>query len=146
MNLDKAPGPDGFIPAFYQKHRDIVGTDIVQMVDKFFQEGVLPAGINETNIVLIPKKKHSTQVGDLRPISLYNVLIKIITKILANRMKHILDGVVSECQSAFIPGRLITDNIMVAYEMTHYLKRKRRGRRGNMAIKMDMSKAYDRIE
>ncbi|KAL8116353.1 hypothetical protein AgCh_022742 [Apium graveolens] len=146
MNPDKAPGPDGFTPAFYQKHWDIVGHDIVQMVDSFFQEGVLPEGINETNIVLIPKKKQSTQVGDLRPISLCNILIKIITKILANRMKHILDGVVSECQSAFIPGRLITDNIMVAYEMNHYLKRKRRGRGGCMAIKMDMSKAYDRIE
>lgn len=85
-------------------------------------------------------------MGDLRPISLCNVLVKIITKVLANRMKHILDGVVSESQSAFVPGRLITDNVMVAYEVTHYLKRKRRGREGDMAIKIDMSKAYDRIE
>lgn len=61
-------------------------------------------------------------------------------------MKHVLDGVVSKCHNAFVPGRLITDNIMVAYEVTHYLKWKRRGQEGDMAIQIDMSKAYDRIE
>lgn len=70
---------------------------------------MLPDGINETNIVLISKKRCPVNVGDLRPVSLCNVLVKIITKVLANRMKHLLDGVVSECQSAFVPGRLITE-------------------------------------
>lgn len=146
MDPDKAPGPDGMTPAFYQKHWAIVGHDVVELVRMFMQEGMLPEGINDTNVVLIPKKKCPTTVGDLRPISLCNVLVKIITKVMANRMKNMLDGVVSENQSAFIPGRLITDNIMVGYEMIHYLKRKRRGKKGCMAVKIDMSKAYDRIE
>lgn len=146
MDPDKAPGPDGMTPGFYQKHWSIVGDDVVCLVRKFFQDGVMPTGLNDTNVVLIPKKKSPMVVGDLRPISLCNVLARIVTKVMANRMKHMLDEVVSECQSAFIPGRLITDNVMVGYEMIHYVKRKRRGKDGCMAVKIDMSKAYDRIE
>lgn len=97
-------------------------------------------GLNETNIVLIPKTKHPTIMGDLRPISLCNLLSKVITKVLANRMKNLLDVVVSDIQTAFIPGRLISDNIMVSYEVMHYLKRKRYGKEGFLALKHDMSK------
>lgn len=82
-------------------------------------------------------------VGDLRPISLCNVLVKIITKILAKCIKGLLDVVVSDTQSEFIPGRLISDNIMISYEVMHYLKRKKFGKYGFMALKLDMSKAYD---
>lgn len=146
MHPDNSPGPDGMTPAFFQKHWNIIGGDIVQMVRKFFREGVLPNGLNATNIILIPKKKCPTKMTELRPISLCNVLIKIITKVLANRMKNMLNLVVSENQSAFIPGRLIADNVMISYEVMHYLKRKRRGKKGYMALKLDMSKAYDRIE
>lgn len=142
MHLDKSLGPDGMTHAFYQKHWAIVGNDIVVMVRKFFQDGVMPANLNDTNVVLIPKKKNPTTMGELRPISLCNVLVKIITKVMANRMKE----VVSENQSVFVPGRLISDNIMISYEVMHYLKRKRRGNEGDMALKLDMSKAYDRIE
>ena len=84
MHPDKAPGPDGMTPAFYQKHRSIVGNDVVNMTSRFFQEGVIEPSLNETNIVLIPKKKNPVTVGDLRPISLCNVLMKVITKVLSN--------------------------------------------------------------
>lgn len=67
-------------------------------------------------------------------------------KVMANRMKDILNDVVSDTQSAFVPGRLISDNIMISYEVMHYLKRKKVGNDGFMALKLDMSKAYDRIE
>lgn len=85
-------------------------------------------------------------MADLRPIALCNVVYKIVSKVLANRFKHILNGVISESQSAFIPGRLISDNIMISYEVMHYLKRKNAGKTGWMALKLDMSKAYDRVE
>lgn len=146
MHPDKAPEPDGMTPAFFQKHWSIVGDDVVKMVSKFFQDGVIPGALNDTNIVLIPKKKNPVELGELRPISLCNVLMKVVTKVLANRLKGMLDVVVSDTQSAFIPGRLISDNIMVAYEVMHYLKRKKVGKDGYMALKLDMSKAYDRME
>ncbi|KAL8097756.1 hypothetical protein AgCh_030760 [Apium graveolens] len=146
MHPDKAPGPDGMTPAFFQKHWKVVGKDVVKMVSDFFYIGELPQGLNETNIVLIPKKKNPSIVEEFRPIALCNVLIKIVTKVLANRMKGLLDVVISDTQSAFVPGRLISDNIIISYEVIHYLKRKKTGKEGFMALKLDMSKAYDRIE
>lgn len=146
MHPDKAPGPDGMTPGFFQRHWSIVGEDIVKMVKEFFSQGVMLEGLNETNLVLIPKKNNPSTVSDLRPISLCNVLVKIITKVMANRMKLLLNVVISESQSAFIPGRLISDNILVSYEVMHFLKNKRVGKEGYMAIKLDMSKAYDRLE
>lgn len=70
--------------------------------------------------------------------------MKIITKVLANRLKKVLDTIISNTQSAFLPGRLILDNIMVSFEIMHYLKRKKIGKEGFMELKLDMSKDYDR--
>ena len=106
----------------------------------------MPTGWNETTIVLIPKVSQPEHVKDLRPISLCNVLYKIISKVLSNRLKKVLPDVMSPTQSAFVPGRLISDNILIAYEMTHYMQKKKRGKIGCAAIKLDMSKAYDRVE
>lgn len=64
---------------------------------------------------------------------------------MANRMKGFLKDIISESQSAIIPGRLISDNILISYEVMHYLKRKKRGKDGFMALKLDMIKPYDRI-
>jgi hypothetical protein len=88
--------------------------------------------------VLIPKVKNPEKIGDLRPISLCNVLYKLISKVLANRLKKILPYIISPTQSAFVPDRLITNNVLLAYEFTHYNKRK--GNEGVAAIKLDMSK------
>lgn len=116
------------------------------MVRQFFETGKFEEQLTDTNIVLIPKKTCTVFMTDLRPISLCNVVYKIISKVLANKLKEVIDKVISETQSAFIPGRLITDNIMIAYEFMHYLRRKNKGKKGWMALKLDMSKAYDRVE
>jgi hypothetical protein len=108
--------------------------------------GAIPEGWNDTIVVLIPKVKEPQSLKDLRPISLCNMLYKIISKVLAGRLKGILHEIISLNQSAFVSGRLITDNILMTYEMTHFLKNKRGGNTGYLALKLDMSKAYDRVE
>ena len=85
-------------------------------------------------------------MSDYRPISLCNIIYKIITKTLANRLKKHLPSIIVENQSAFVPDRLIFDNAMVVYELVHYMKNKRVGGNHQMTLKLDMSKAYDRVE
>lgn len=105
-----------------------------------------PKPRNHTNVVLIPKVKIPDTPKDFRPISLCNVVFRIITKTIANRVKGSLPEIISDTQSAFLPGRFITNNVMMAFEIFHTIKNKRRGTKGSMAIKLDMSKAYDIVE
>ncbi|XP_019199913.1 PREDICTED: uncharacterized protein LOC109193526 [Ipomoea nil] len=146
MYPDKAPGPDGMNPGFYQHFWDVVRGDVASFVLNCLESGDLPSGLNETDIVLIPKKSNPELVTDLRPIALSNVIYRIIAKMMANRMKPLMEGIISETQSAFIPDRLITDNILLAAEVGHFLNRKQCGLRGWGALKLDMAKAYDRME
>ncbi|XP_074324121.1 uncharacterized protein LOC141661039 [Apium graveolens] len=141
MHLEKSPGPDGMSPAFYQKFWNIVRNDIIQLVRNFFLTCSFDEHLTDTNIVLIPKKKSPGYMTDLRPISLCNVVYKIVSKVLANRLKGVMDKAISESQSAFVPGRLITDNIMISYEVMHYMKRKTKGKIGWMALKCKISHA-----
>ena len=142
----KAPGDDGMPALFYQKFWDIVGNDVVNCCLGVLNNGESVRDLNHTLIALIPKVKNLTLTTEFRPISLCNVVYKLISKTLANRLKRVLPSLISEYQSAFVPDRLITDNILVAYESIHAIKR--RGKRGKkkMAIKLDMAKAYDRVE
>ena len=108
--------------------------------------GIMPPGLNETFICLIPKVKSPQKITEFHPISLCNVSYKIISKVLANRLKKILADVINESQSAFVAERQITDNVLVAFETMHCINGKRKGKEALMALKFDMSKAYDMVE
>ncbi|CAM8914180.1 unnamed protein product [Rhodiola kirilowii] len=142
----KAPGIDGFPAVFYQKFWDKIKNSVVREVRRFWVEGSLNERMNRTLIALIPKKKEADRMEDWRPISLCTVAMKIITKILAMRLQLILDQVISPSQSAFIKGRVISDNVVVAHEISHYLKSRNDDKNFYASIKVDMSKAYDRVE
>lgn len=105
-----------------------------------------PSPLNLAYIVLIPKVKSPESPKDFRPISLCNVILRVTSKAITNRIKHILNLIISPTQSAFIPGRSIVDNAMIAFEVFHFMKKKKTGKHGNLTLKLDMSKAYDRVE
>jgi hypothetical protein len=146
MHPDKSPGPDGFNPAFFQKNWHLCGDEVFTATKDWLARGYFPSSLNETNICLIPKCGNPNSMKDFRPISLCNVLYKMVSKLLANRLKLFLDKYISEEQSAFVEGRSIIDNALIAIEIIHMLKRKSRGTKGELALKIDISKAYDRVE
>ena len=144
MYPTKSPGPDGMSSEFYQKHWDVVGSDVCFAVRNFLESGYLVKSVNYTHVCLIPKVQNPKRVSELRPIALCNVLYKICSKVIANRLKKHMSTIISQCQSAFIPGRLITDNSLVANEVSHFIDTDQS--EGVMSLKLDMSKAYDRME
>ncbi|KAL9668794.1 hypothetical protein QQ045_006334 [Rhodiola kirilowii] len=146
MASTKAPGLDGFSALFYQKHWEIVKDTVVGSVMHMLREGVVEGELNKTLITLVAKKKDPERIVDYRPISLCNVIVKAVTKVLPNRLKLILSAIISESQSAFVPGKLISDNILAVHELFHYIKTSNKQKGGFFALKLDMIKAYDRVE
>ncbi|KAG7543957.1 Reverse transcriptase domain [Arabidopsis thaliana x Arabidopsis arenosa] len=146
LHPDKAPGPDGMTAFFYQKFWDLTGPDLIKLVQNFHSSGSFDDRLNETNICLIPKTDRPRKMAEFRSISLCNVGYKVIPKVLSLRLKKLLPDLISETQSAFVAGRLITDNILIAQENFHALRTNPACRKKFMAIKTDMSKAYDRVE
>nr|XP_051228987.1 uncharacterized protein LOC127346758 [Lolium perenne] len=142
----KAPGPDGFPACFYQRNWGTLKTDIIQAVRKFFELGSMPDGVNDTAIVLIPKIKNPTNLKDYRPISLCNVVYKVVVKCLVNRLRPLLKSIVAETQSAFVPERMITDNAIIAFECFHSIHNGNKSSGSFCAYKLDLTKAYDRVD
>ncbi|CAN1846005.1 LINE-1 retrotransposable element ORF2 protein [Linum perenne] len=146
MHPDKSPGPDGLNPAFYQRFWDVVGPDVIQDCRSWLINKHIPTEARATDIVLLPKKDDATRMSDLRPISLCNVRYRIVAKVLANRMRRIMADIIPEEQSAFIKGRSIVDNVLIAFETLHAMNIRRTAKIGEVALKVDISKAYDRVE
>jgi hypothetical protein len=146
MYPTKAPGPDGFPAHFFQRNWDICGEEVTRVVLRILAGEESPKKINKTFIVMIPKITSLKEMGQFQPISLCNVIYKIASKVAANRLKKVLQEVISAEQSAFVPGRLITDNIITAYECLHFMKRNMAKKHRSVSLKLDMHKAYDRVE
>ncbi|GLT73742.1 hypothetical protein SLA2020_455790 [Shorea laevis] len=147
MHPSKALGPDDLSPMFFQHFWSTIKDDVIKPCLQYLNHGIaFPRSLNLTHIVLIPKNNDPKMMKDFRPISLCNVIYRVIAKVLANRLKLILPNVISQEQSAFLPNRLITDNFLIAYKVLHYMRARRHRKRGWQVVKLDMSKAFDRVE
>ncbi|KAK6120349.1 hypothetical protein DH2020_045906 [Rehmannia glutinosa] len=146
LGPERAPGPDGMPGLFFQKFWKIVGGDVSRAVLAVLNEGAPLEEWNRTMITLLPKNKNPLTLKEYRPISLCNFCYKIVSRAIANRMRRVLPNIIDDFQSAFVPGRLISDNIIVGFECMHWIRSQKRSKRGFAALKLDMSKAYDRVE
>ncbi|KAH9772083.1 reverse transcriptase domain-containing protein [Citrus sinensis] len=144
MSPLKAPGIDGYPAGFYQAQWHIVGESFSSGIKEVFNSHSIPGEVSKTLIVLIPKTERPTSFRMYRPIGLCIVFYKTVTKIIVTRLQALLPDLVGPHQTSFIPGRHITENIIIAQEVVHYMRRKL-GKKGLMAIKIDLEKAYDRL-
>lgn len=136
---NKSSGPDGYCAEFFTICWSVIGAEVVSAVAEFFRSGTLLKQWNATTLVLIPKIQNVSRVTDFRPISCLNTMYKVISKLLADRLKSILPSVISHCQSAFMPGRLLSENVLLASEIVQGYNRKNIAPRAMM--KVDLRKA-----
>lgn len=122
MDPLKAPGPNGLPPLFFQKFQTTIGEDVSQVVINYLNTSSIPSIINHTFITLIPKVKNPSRVSDFHSIALFNIIYKLISKVVANRLKKVLPYIISDSQNVFQLNKAISDNILVAFEMLHQMK------------------------
>ncbi|XP_073153714.1 uncharacterized protein [Henckelia pumila] len=146
MSPDKALGPNGMSMLFYQKYWHIVWEDVTKASLDVLNEGASMDCWNKTVITLIPKVQNPLMMKEVRPINLCNVCYKIISQALTNRLRPIMKSFIDETQSSFVLGRLITDNVILGFETIHWMQNRKTGNDGFAALKLDMSKAYERVE
>ena len=142
MQRDKSPGLDGWTVEFFLHFFDVIGDELVAVVEESRVTGQVFPPFNSTFLALIPKSDHPSSFADFRPISLCTCVYKIITKVIASRLKPFLSTHISPEQFGFLSGRQIHEAVGVAQESLHSLKRS--GRKG-VIVKLDLSKAYDRF-
>ncbi|XP_074323202.1 uncharacterized protein LOC141660140 [Apium graveolens] len=137
---------DKSLPTFFQSFWSVDGQDVTEFCRDYMATSLLPGEVNRKLVCLIPKVKMPETMAELRPISLCNMLVRIMSKVMSNRLKLVLNSIVSNKLSDFIVGRLLTDNALLAYEINHYMKKKTHGITGVAGLKVDISKACDRLE
>lgn len=136
---------DGFQVIFFQKTCGLVGTLVISFVQGILEGGEFEGKLTKSIMVLILKKENPCHITDYCPISLCNVVFKLVTKTIVKRLKSNMEKVVPSNQCSFVHGRYIRNNIIICQEITYMLKSKH-GRKGGLILKIDLEKAYDRLE
>ena len=142
MEGDKAPGPDGFTMAFFQKCWSVVEVDVMAVFEHFHRYSVFERSLNASFLTLIPKKNNAIDVKDFRPISLVGSVYKLLSKVMANRLRVVLNCLISESQNTFVGGRQILDSVLIANEC---LDSRLKSHVPRVVCKLDIEKAYDHV-
>jgi len=142
MEDNRAPGSDGYNANFIKICWDIIKNDLLKMVSKSQRCSTIGGSTNSAFLALIPKEKEARSFDRFQPISLCNIGYKIITKIMASRLKHILPYLIPENQGGFVKGGKIWDNIILVQEAIHSCLKN--GDKG-MVVKLHLANAFDRF-
>lgn len=144
LRRNKSPGPDGYNAEFLRASWSIIGPKITSAVKEFFTAGKILRQWNCTAITLIPKSVNASKITEFRPISLCNVLYKVISKVIATRLETVLPEIISPHQSAFVKGRLLIENVLLATELVQNFNQANVSARG--VLKVDLRKAFDSLK
>lgn len=143
MNSNKAPGPDGVNSEYHLALWNVSHEDILLMFKRFGEHKILPIGVNSSFIVLIPKKESPRKLTDYRPISLINFSLKILLKMLANRLSTVLSSLILEVQSGFVKGRTISNWLIIANEIVHS---NQNNKVQCIVLKLNFAKTFDIVK
>ena len=145
MRNGASPGPDGLNAKFYKHTWPWIASDVYKLIIDFYNTALMQPELNQTFLVLLPKKTQSVTPQDFRPISLCNVIYKLIAKTLANRLKPHLPNFIDQAQSAFVHNRHISTNVVITQEIIHSFNLKNWQQQAFL-LKVDLAKAFDRLE
>lgn len=141
---NKSPGPDGYPAEFFTGNWKAIGREMIDAVKEFLNTGELLQQLNATLLVLVPKKTNANKITEFRPIACCNTVYKVVSKLLANRLKDHLPALISTSQSAFVPGRLLVENVLLATELVSGYNWKKISKR--CMLKVDLQKAFDTLD
>ncbi|KAJ4755501.1 RNA-directed DNA polymerase (reverse transcriptase)-related family protein [Rhynchospora pubera] len=145
LGPDKSPGPDGLTARFFQQNWHVVGSDVVAQIKLIFQNEEIPDDWLKGYVTLIPKNAEPLTPAEYRPISVGNIIYRLVMKLVANRLRPFLKKIISKEQTAFLQGRCIADNILLVKEILHSFSQLS-FKQHAFLMKADINKAFDKLD